>query len=132
MKTPKRKSIAGRDFSAHFLSSCDYFTLFSDDEALAGIMHPVLHVVFKTEECKRTGGVLAKGKKRMTEAAAFKEKFIGIEFAYHAIQKKKSKTYICYKENWKHVICLNFILLVFINLNFKKEKSVLGEHRNVM
>lgn len=26
-------------------------------------MHPVLHVIFKIEECKRTGGVLAKRKK---------------------------------------------------------------------
>lgn len=57
MKTPKRKCMFGRDFSAHFLSSCDYFTLFSDDEALAGVMRPVLHVIFKIEECKRTGGV---------------------------------------------------------------------------
>ena len=54
MKTPKRKYIVERDFSAHFVSSCDYFTLFCEDEALAGVMHPVLPVIFQTEECGRT------------------------------------------------------------------------------
>lgn len=74
-------------------------------------------------------------KKRMTETAAFEEKSIGIEFAYHGIWKnvvKNSKTYICYKKNWKQIICLNERQQNEISLTFKKEKSVLGEHGNVI
>lgn len=71
----------------------------------------------------------------MIETAAFEQKFIEIELAYCGIEKnvvKNSKTYVCYKENWKKIICLNECQQNPISLTFKKEKYVLGEHRNVI
>jgi len=45
---------------------------------------------------------------------------------------KNSKTDVCYKENWKKIICLGEHQQNEISLTFMKEKSVLGEHGNIV